>query len=48
MSTQKGDLLNVCLDIQPAVAQRAGVGRYTRALVEHLGEARGADRLRLF
>ncbi|MFH1970114.1 MAG: glycosyltransferase family 1 protein [Verrucomicrobiota bacterium] len=48
MSTQKGDLLNVCLDIQPAVAQRAGVGRYTRALVEHLGASRGADRLRLF
>jgi glycosyltransferase involved in cell wall biosynthesis len=40
--------LNICLDIQPAVAQRAGVGRYTRALVEHLGESRGADRLRLF
>ncbi|MCX6992808.1 MAG: glycosyltransferase family 1 protein [Kiritimatiellaeota bacterium] len=40
--------MNVCLDIQPAVAQRAGVGRYTRALVEHLGESRGADRLRLF
>lgn len=40
--------MNVCLDIQPAVAQLAGVGRYTRALVEHLGEARGADQLRLF
>ncbi len=40
--------MNVCLDIQPALAQRAGVGRYTRALVEHLGESRGADRLRLF
>ncbi|MFA5043458.1 MAG: glycosyltransferase family 1 protein [Kiritimatiellia bacterium] len=40
--------MNVCLDIQPAVAQRAGVGRYTRALVEHLGESCGTDRLRLF
>jgi glycosyltransferase involved in cell wall biosynthesis len=40
--------LNVCLDIQPAVAQRAGVGRYTRALAEHLGESRGADTVRLF
>lgn len=40
--------MNVCLDIQPAVAQRAGVGRYTRALVEHLGEACGTDQLRLF
>ena len=40
--------MNVCLDIQPAVGQRAGVGRYTRALVEHLGEGCGADRLRLF
>ncbi|MFH1476650.1 MAG: glycosyltransferase family 1 protein [Verrucomicrobiota bacterium] len=40
--------MNVCLDIQPAVDQRAGVGRYTRALAEHLGEARGADTVRLF
>ncbi len=40
--------MNVCLDIQPAVSQRAGVGRYTRALVEHLAENCGADRLRLF
>lgn len=40
--------MNICLDIQAAVAQRAGVGRYTRALIEHLGESRGTDRLRLF
>lgn len=44
----KRSIVNVCLDIQPAVAQRAGVGRYTRALVEHLGEDRGGDALRLF
>ncbi len=30
------------------MAQRAGVGRYTRALVEHLGALRGQDTLRLF
>ncbi|MBI2441947.1 MAG: glycosyltransferase family 4 protein [Lentisphaerae bacterium] len=40
--------MNVCLDIQAAVAQRAGVGRYTRALVEHLGKGRDSDQLRLF
>lgn len=40
--------MNVCLDIQPAVAQRAGVGRYTRALVEHLGASREHDTVRLF
>jgi len=38
----------VCVDIQSAVAQRAGVGRYTRMLVQHLGEAAGEDRLLLF
>ncbi len=40
--------MNVCLDIQSAVAQRAGVGRYTRSLVEALAAERGADGLRLF
>lgn len=40
--------MKVCLDIQAAMAQRAGVGRYTRALVEHLGAERGADTIRLF
>ncbi|NLB59877.1 MAG: glycosyltransferase family 4 protein [Lentisphaerae bacterium] len=40
--------MRVCLDIQPAMAQRAGIGRYIRALAEHLGPLRGADSLRLF
>lgn len=38
----------VCVDIQAAIAQRAGVGRYTKALVEHLGPLAGSDELRLF
>lgn len=37
----------VNIDIQPAVAQRAGVGRYTRALAEHLSEWAGSDELLL-
>ena len=41
--------MKICVDIQSAVAQRAGVGRYTRTLVEHLGEFAGPDDdLRLF
>jgi glycosyltransferase involved in cell wall biosynthesis len=40
--------MNICIDVQPAVAQRAGVGRYTRALVEHLAGEQGADSVRLF
>lgn len=40
--------LIVCLDIQSAVTQRAGVGRYTRSLAEALVAQAGADRLRLF
>lgn len=28
--------MKICIDIQSAVAQRAGVGRYTRSLVEHM------------
>jgi len=40
--------VRVCIDIQAAVAQRAGVGRYVKSLVEHLGAHRGADELRLF
>ena len=40
--------MKVCLDIQPALAQRAGVGRYTRMLAEHLAEQRGGDQLELF
>lgn len=41
--------MRICVDIQAAVSQRAGVGRYTRNLVEHLGpQARPDDELRLF
>ena len=40
--------MRVCVDIQAAVAQRAGVGRYVRCLVRRLGEQRGADDLSLF
>lgn len=40
--------MRICVDIQPAVAQRAGVGRYTKQLVEHLGEFAGTDAIRLF
>lgn len=40
--------MNVCVDVQSAVTQRAGVGRYTRCLVQHLAPlARGGDCLRL-
>jgi glycosyltransferase involved in cell wall biosynthesis len=41
--------MDVCLDYQPAVAQRAGIGRYTRLLAQHLAPLSGAsDPLRLF
>ena len=40
--------MKVCIDIQPALAQQAGVGRYTRSLVEHLGAFRENDMVRLF
>ena len=40
--------VRVCIDIQAAVAQRAGVGRYVKSLIEHLGPHRGTDVLRLF
>lgn len=40
--------MKVCVDIQAAVAQRAGVGRYTKSLVEHLGPLAGPDELSLF
>jgi glycosyltransferase involved in cell wall biosynthesis len=33
--------MRVCLDIQSAVTQRAGVGRYTRLLAEHLSGCMG-------
>ncbi len=41
--------MRICVDIQSAVAQRAGVGRYTRQLVEHLGASKlPGDDLSLF
>lgn len=40
--------MKVCIDIQAAMTQRAGVGRYTRSLVERLGDLRGNDTVRLF
>lgn len=35
--------MKVVIDIQPAIAQRAGVGRYTKSLVEHIGHSKGLD-----
>ncbi len=40
--------MRVCLDVQSAVTQRAGVGRYTRQLAEHLGATVGCHELELF
>lgn len=40
--------MRICIDIQPAVAQRAGIGRYTKSLVQHLGEFAATDELELF
>ncbi len=39
--------MRVCIDIQAAVTQTAGVGRYTRHLIEHLGPLALADDARL-
>jgi glycosyltransferase involved in cell wall biosynthesis len=39
--------VRVCLDIQAAVAQRAGIGRYARALARHLPSAPGVSELAL-
>lgn len=36
------------MDIQAALGQRAGVGRYVRELLWHLGAAKGADELAAF
>ncbi len=41
-------MLKVIIDIQSAVARRAGVGRYTRMLAQHLAATAGEDRLVLF
>lgn len=35
--------MKVCIDIQPAVSQRAGIGRYTAELVRHLPAGTGLD-----
>lgn len=40
--------MRVCIDIQSAITQRAGVGRYAKLLVEHLAAARGTEALSLF
>lgn len=40
--------MRVCVDIQAAVAQRAGVGRYVRCLVERLARHAAGDTLSLF
>ena len=40
--------MKVCMDIQAALGQRAGVGRYVRELLFHLGAEAGADRLAAF
>lgn len=40
--------MRVCIDIQAAITQRAGVGRYTKLLVDHLVTCRGEDELALF
>ena len=40
--------MKICVDIQAAVSQGAGVGRYVRHLAEHLNKAAGADELSFF
>ena len=40
--------MRACIDIQSAVTQRAGVGRYTKMLVEQLAATRGPHELVLF
>lgn len=40
--------MKICLDIQAAVAQGAGVGRYVRLLAEHLNKSAEADSLTFF
>jgi glycosyltransferase involved in cell wall biosynthesis len=42
------DGMQICIDVQAAVAQRAGVGRYTRNLVEHLAPLARDCELRAF
>ena len=40
--------MKICIDIQAAVAQGAGIGRYVRLLAEHLNKSAGADDLIFF
>ncbi|HMP76239.1 MAG TPA: glycosyltransferase family 1 protein [Kiritimatiellia bacterium] len=40
--------MRVCIDIQSAIGNRAGVGRYTKMLVEHLAPQKGNNELALF
>jgi len=40
--------MRICVDVQSAITQRSGVGRYTRELVEHLAPLAGVHQLRLF
>jgi len=39
--------VRVCIDIQAAVTQQAGVGRYVKSLVQRLGDTAGSDALAL-
>jgi len=39
--------MKVCIDIQSAITQRAGVGRYTREIVQHLAEVAPDDKFLL-
>ena len=40
--------MKVCMDIQAALGQRGGVGRYVRELLAHLGPEAGTDELSAF
>lgn len=40
--------MKVCMDIQAALGQRAGVGRYVRELLLHLGANAGTDEISAF
>jgi len=48
VNSKNGVCLKICIDIQPAMAQQTGVGRYTRSLVEHLGAFHGQDAIQVF
>ena len=40
--------MRICIDVQPAIGQRAGVGRYTTRLVQSLAPLATQDDLRIF